>query len=119
MPDDRLPTAEARRALPEDVPRKDAVFNAAHAGLVVEGLTRHPSLLGVALEDRLHQDVRLALVPAVLEVFRSLRQGGSLLCVSGAGPTLLAFPGEPITVPDGWHAFELGVRSRGFELVED
>ena len=119
VPDDRLPTAEARRALPEDVPRKDAVFNAAHAGLVVEGLTRDPSLLGVALEDRLHQDVRLALVPAVLEVFRSLRQGGIPVCVSGAGPTLLAFPGEPITVPDGWHAFELGVRSRGFELVED
>ncbi len=119
VPGDRLPTAEARRALPEDVPREDAVFNVAHAALTVEALTRDPSLLGEALQDRLHQDARLALVPAVLEVFRSLRGAGVPVCVSGAGPTLLAFPREPLAVPEGWRVIEPGIRSRGFELAEE
>lgn len=118
VPDERLPTAEARRALPGDVPREDAVFNAAHAALAVEALTRDPSLLLVALQDRIHQDARLALVPAALEVFRSLHEAGVPVCVSGAGPTLLAFPGEPIAVPEGWRTFAPGVRSRGFEFLE-
>jgi homoserine kinase len=118
VPGDRLPTAEARRALPGDVPREDAVFNVAHAALTVEALTRDPSLLGEALQDRLHQDARLALVPAVLEVFRALQGDGVPVCVSGAGPTLLAFPREPIAVPEGWRVIEPGIRSRGFELAE-
>ena len=118
VPGDRLPTAEARRALPGDVPREDAVFNVAHAALTVEALTRDPSLLGEALQDRLHQDARLALVPAVLEVFRSLQGAGVPVCVSGAGPTLLAFPREPLAVPEGWRVIEPGIRSRGFELAE-
>ena len=117
VPDDRLPTAEARRALPADVPREDAVFNAAHAALAVEAITRDPSLLGAALQDRLHQDVRLALVPAVLEVFRSLRDAGVPVCVSGAGPTLLAFPEGPIDLPAGWRTLRPGVRTAGFELA--
>ena len=119
VPGDRLPTAEARRALPEDVPREDAVFNVAHAALTVEALTRDPSLLGEALQDRLHQDARLALVPAVLEVFRSLRGAGVPVCVSGAGPTLLAFPRERLAVPEGWRVIEPGIRSRGVELAEE
>lgn len=118
VPDERLPTAEARRALPGDVPREDAVFNAAHAALAVEALTRDPSLLGVALQDRLHQDARLALVPAALEVFRSLGGAGVPVCVSGAGPTLLAFPREPLTAPAGWRTIEAGIRLRGFDLAE-
>jgi homoserine kinase len=117
VPDERLPTSEARRALPADVTREDAVFNAAHAALAVEAITHDPSLLGVALQDRLHQEVRLALVPAVREVFRSLRDAGVPVCVSGAGPSLLAFPGGPIDAPRGWRIFRPGVRSTGFELV--
>ena len=85
--DVRLPTAEARRALPDRVDRADAIYNAAHAALVVEALTRDPSLLRDALRDRLHQEVRLDLVPAVREVFRDLVGAGIPICVSGAGPT--------------------------------
>jgi len=117
VPDVRLPTAEARRALPDEVPRADAVFDVAHAALAVEAFTRDPSLLREALQDRLHQDARLALVPAVREVFRTLREAGVPVCVSGAGPTLLAFPDGPVAVPDGWRAIEPGVRAGGFELL--
>jgi homoserine kinase len=118
VPATRLLTSEARRALTDDVPREDAVFNAAHAALAVEALTSDPSLLALALRDRLHQDARLALVPPVLEVFRSLRDAGVPVCVSGAGPSLLAFPAGPLDPPEGWRILEPGVRASGFELEE-
>ena len=118
VPDLRLPTAEARAALPDPVARADAVFNAAHAALVVEALTRDPRLLVRALRDRLHQQVRLSLVPPVAEVFERLRGDGVAVCVSGAGPTLLAFDGDrPVPDPGpGWRVLRPGVRAAGFEI---
>ena len=118
--DVRLPTAEARRALPDRVDRADAIFNAAHAALVVEALTRDPSLLRAALRDRLHQEVRLDLVPAVREVFRDLVGAGIPACVSGAGPSLLAFESDERPVPDlgeGWRVLRTAVRPTGFEVL--
>jgi homoserine kinase len=118
--DVRLPTAEARRALPDLVERSDAISNAAHAALVVHALTRDPDLLKVALHDRLHQDVRLELVPTVREVFRELTHRGVPVCVSGAGPSLLAFESEERPVPDpgeGWRVLRTSVRARGVEVV--
>ena len=78
-------------ALPDVVPLADAVFNLAHAALLVEALTRAPELLPVAVRDRIHQDTRLALVPEVREMFDELQREGVAVCVSGAGPSLLAF----------------------------
>ena len=118
--DVRLPTAEARRALPDRVDRADAIYNAAHAALVVEALTRDPSLLRDALRDRLHQEARLDLVPAVREVFRDLVGAGIPACVSGAGPSLLAFESDERAVPDlgeGWRVLRTAVRPTGFEVL--
>ena len=119
VPAVRLPTSEARAALSPRVSREDAVFNAAHAALAVEALTQDPSLLGEALQDRLHQDARLALVPAVRDAFLELRAAGIPVCVSGAGPSLLAFEVEGRTVPDpgnGWTVLRPGVRASGYEV---
>ncbi len=55
VPPAPVATADARSALPASVARDDAVFNVAHAALAVEALTRDPSLLAAALQDRLHQ----------------------------------------------------------------
>jgi homoserine kinase len=121
--DVRLPTAKAREALPDPVPRADAVFNAAHAGLMVEALTRDPSLLLVALQDRLHQLSRLDLVPRAHEVFDAVRAANIPVCVSGAGPSLLAFETDDRAVPeldDSWRVLRIPIRSRGYEVdVED
>jgi homoserine kinase len=124
VPTIQLPTAEARRALPEQVPLTDAVFNAAHAALMVEALTRDPELLRVALHDRLHQDVRLELVPEMADVFEDLRARHIPVCISGAGPSLLAFPldgsrsiaADVLEGPGGWRALPLEVRSEGFTV---
>jgi len=95
VPSAQLLTADARAALPDMVPLADAVFNLAHAALLVEALTRAPELLPSAVRDRIHQDTRLALVPEVREIFDELQREGVAVCVSGAGPSLLAFGPTP------------------------
>ncbi len=117
----RLPTASAREALPAEVPLPDAVYNAGHAAAAVIALTGRPALLARALGDRLHQDARLALVPQVRAVFDELRERGVPVCVSGAGPALLAFEVGGLEVPDlgpEWRILRLDVRLTGAEIVE-
>jgi homoserine kinase len=121
VPDVRLATTEARAALADPIARADAVFNAAHAAATVVGLTTEPALLRQTLGDRLHQDARLALVPTIEAVFKDLRTAGVPVCVSGAGPTLLAFELDGISVPDpggGWSVLRLAVAPAGVEVTE-
>lgn len=119
----RLATIEARSALSNTVERRDAVFNIGHAALAVVALTREPELLLVALHDRLHEDARTALVPESAALLDDLRHRQIPACLSGAGPSLLAFEREGHTVgelPEGWRAIRPGVRARGVEVsVED
>jgi homoserine kinase len=115
----RLPTQQARAALPAVVSRADAVFNVAHAALTVRAMTADPSLLADALRDRLHEESRLDLVPQVRAVAESVRSAGIAVCLSGAGPSLLTFPLDPQRVPDpgeDWLVLPLAVRASGFEL---
>jgi homoserine kinase len=125
VPDARISTAEARRGLPDPVPRADAVANIAHAALAVEALTRDPSLLSSALIDRLHEEARLAAVPDVAGVAAELRRAHIPVCLSGSGPSLLAFerddrpPIDPgsLGVPRSWAILRPGVRTTGYEVV--
>jgi homoserine kinase len=73
------------------------------------------------LQDRLHQEARLARVPVVRAVFDRLRDEGIPVCVSGSGPSLLAFEGEhPVPHPgDGWRVLRVPVRLTGVEVAED
>jgi homoserine kinase len=127
VPPGRLGTAEARAALPERVDRADAVANIAHAALAVRAFTEEPRLLGEALQDRLHQAARIAMAD-VGDVGDALRAAGVPWCVSGAGPSLLAFEdgdrppvtAETIGLDAGWTIVRPGIRRRGFEVtVED
>lgn len=107
---ERLPTADARRALPREVPLADAAFNAGRAALAVLALTERPALLPEALEDRLHQQRRLPMVPGARALFEELRATGLPVCVAGAGPALLAFESDGLAVPDlgpGWRVLRL------------
>jgi homoserine kinase len=117
----RLPTADARSALPSSVERRDAVFNIGHAALAIVALERGDlDLLLVALHDRLHEDVRTSLVPDAAALLDDLRDRQFPACLSGAGPSILAFErdGQAIgDLPDGWRAIRPGVRSVGVEVV--
>jgi homoserine kinase len=63
VPERRLPTKEARGALPATVPHADAAFNLGRMGLLVAGLADRRLLVRQAAEDRLHQAQRAPLFP--------------------------------------------------------
>ncbi|NMF61828.1 homoserine kinase [Brasilonema octagenarum] len=92
IPDFELSTKEARQVLPTEVSRADAIFNAAHLGLLLRGLeTGKGDWLRAALQDRLHQPYRKALIRGYDAVYSAAVEAGAYgMVISGAGPTLLA-----------------------------
>lgn len=87
-----LSTHEARGVLPDRVSREDAVFNLQRVALLLQSLqTGQFALLREALQDRIHQPFRQALVPG-LERALGLEHPDLLgVCLSGAGPSVVAF----------------------------
>ncbi|MQA12850.1 MAG: homoserine kinase [Pseudonocardiaceae bacterium] len=100
VPESTSSTEAARGLLPAQVPHADAAFAACRAALAVHALSQEPSLLLTALDDRLHQPYRRAAYPATGELVDALRAAGAPAAVSGAGPTVLALPGNG-ELPDG------------------
>jgi homoserine kinase len=93
VPHEAVRTREARAALPAQVPMGDAVFNLAHASLLVLGLARGDwDLVGRGLGDRLHQPHRAHLYPRSADLVARARDLGALgATISGAGPTVLVW----------------------------
>jgi homoserine kinase len=130
VPHEPVRTAEARAALPADVPMSDAVFNVAHAGLLVLGLARGDwDLVARGLEDRLHQPRREHLYPRSMAVVRRARELGALgATISGAGPTVLVWCAYEATGPvlgrlaaecEGWaDVRHVAFEPRGGDVVE-
>ena len=86
-------TAQARAALPAEVPMADAVFNVAHGALLTLGLvTGDWDLVSRGLQDRLHQPHRAPLYPRSSALAARARELGALgATISGAGPTILVW----------------------------
>jgi homoserine kinase len=93
VPGRALRTAKARAALPQEIPMADAVFNVAHAGLLVLGLARGDlDLVARGLADRIHQPRRAVLYPRSMELVERAPALGALgATISGAGPTVLVW----------------------------
>jgi homoserine kinase len=96
LPAMRLSTAEARAALPKQVPLGDAVFNVGHALFTVQALASgDEALLHWAVADRLHQPYRQRLIPGFAAVEAAARDAGAAaVALSGAGPSLVAFASD-------------------------
>ena len=99
IPDFELSTAQARAVLPTRVNRANAIFNCSRTGLFVHALySRQYALLATAMDDRLHQPYRAALIPGMTAAIAAgYAAGASGVALSGAGPTLLAITA---TAPD-------------------
>ncbi|WP_020523094.1 homoserine kinase [Catelliglobosispora koreensis] len=115
VPANRGLTKEARAALPASVPHADASFNAGRSALLVYALTKDPSLLFEATEDRLHQDYRAPGMPESAALVKKLRGRKIAAVISGAGPTVLALSGIPADFAgeSGWVCHTLAPESAG------
>jgi homoserine kinase len=90
IPDFDLPTHKARALLPEQVSRADAIYNISHGAMVLKALELgDEKLLRNAMQDRLHQKYRKALIQDYEAIESLVRTTGAAFCLSGAGPTLL------------------------------
>ena len=117
-PATRLSTEEARRALPDSVPRTDALFNTSRAAVLMLALAGRPELLMAGTEDRLHQEYRRSVLPASMAVMDSLRGQGYPAVISGAGPTVLVLADiaqqTRFTLErHGWTVLRPGIDTRG------
>jgi len=101
IPDQPLSTEEARRVLPAQYSRADAVTNVQNSMLLLSAFVQgRPDFLGAALEDRIHQPYRAPLCP-LLPTLQELKGKHGILgaALSGAGPSVLVFldPGGSIS----------------------
>ncbi len=93
VPDSKLATSLARKAIPQNVPHHDAVFNTSRASLLVGALlSGEYDYLSMALEDKLHQPYRAHLINGLEDVFQAARDNGAYnAIISGAGSTVMAY----------------------------
>lgn len=92
IPNYPLPTEKARSVLPDHYSRADAVHNLQRAAVVAAQLfSGKVDFHQTFFDDRWHQPYRAPLVPGFSELLTFTHHDLLGLCMSGAGPALLAF----------------------------
>ncbi|CAN5166693.1 homoserine kinase [soil metagenome] len=101
VPDYEVKTCDARAVLPKTVPYADAIYNASRSPLVALALMSGDLRgLEISIDDRLHQTYRKPLFRHYDELHKSaISAGAAGLCVSGAGPTMLAIARHSLKQP--------------------
>lgn len=101
IPDFELSTADSRSVLPQAYTTKDLVFNLQRLAVLTTALTLdppNPDLIYPAMQDRVHQPYRKTLIPGLTDILSSVTPktypGLLGICLSGAGPTILALATE-------------------------
>lgn len=124
IPQFELETRAARAALPKQVAHREAVANVSRACLLTAALAiGDVEMLGKATQDRLHEPYRAPFIPGFEAVLSAARDAGAAgTCLSGAGPSLLAFATDRAdhvrqAMVETWH--REGVEAGGFVLEID
>ncbi|PHJ15909.1 homoserine kinase, partial [Cystoisospora suis] len=117
VPEDRIETSKARAVLPKTVSLADAVYNSSRTALLVNTMSTAAAasvmaecaedgsaakaadavedilyrVLQDAMDDKLHQSYRESLNPHMAQMMEAALRAGALgVCLSGAGPSILA-----------------------------
>lgn len=92
IPDHSMPTKEARKALPEQYSKADAVHNTGRAALFVAAMASGDmNLLDEATDDRIHQRQRASIFPPMFDIFAAAKGAGAHAAwLSGAGSSIAA-----------------------------
>ncbi|MBZ5686226.1 MAG: homoserine kinase [Acidobacteriia bacterium] len=122
IPDQPLSTEEARRVLPAQYSRADAVTNVQNSMLLLAAFTQgRPDFLSAALDDRIHQPYRAALCP-LLPCLQELKGKAGVLgaVLSGAGPSVLVFLDPRMSISRARKHINTHIANKGFtaELLE-
>jgi homoserine kinase len=92
VPNYALATKEARAVLPSQYSRADAIYNLQRATVLAAQFFSGKTDFHVGFfDDRWHQPYRAALVPGLAEVLSTKHPDVLGICLSGAGPSILAF----------------------------
>jgi homoserine kinase len=93
VPEFEFPTSQSRAVLPGSYAKEDAIFNVGRALLVAEALrTGDDEILRRAMDDRIHEPYRYPLIPGAAQAKQgALGSGAVCVCLSGAGPGVIAF----------------------------
>jgi homoserine kinase len=122
VPNERVKTSDARKALPGQVPFEDAVFNLGRAALLTAAwATGKWEYLKWGMDDRLHQQYRSKLFKGGEVIFSRVRDLPECLSVaiSGSGPSVIALvngPTQRVAEAMCKTFTEHGVRSQFFVL---
>lgn len=91
IPNFELSTTLARNVLPKKVDFTDAIFNTSRTAFLVKSLEEGDmEKIKIGIEDKLHQQYRKALIKDYDIIEDFVKHNGGCMCISGAGPTLLA-----------------------------
>ncbi|KAF9189636.1 hypothetical protein BGZ51_001383 [Haplosporangium sp. Z 767] len=101
IPNFEVATEDARAALPDNYSRADVIYNLQRVAVLTHALSRSPvnaDLVYKAMSDKIHQPYRKFLIPGMQEMLEMITPktcpGLVGICLSGAGPTILALATE-------------------------
>jgi homoserine kinase len=99
LPEQQLPTADARAALPRAVARETLIHQLAQVAAVVHALHQEDlELLGKAMADHVAEPARGPLIHGFADAKRAALDAGALgSSISGAGPTIFALCGDDLS----------------------
>ena len=116
VPPFELKTEVARKALPDEYSRDNAVYNLSRSSLMTAALfSGSLENLRVAVQDSLHQPYRTKFISGVETVFRMSYELGSYgTYISGAGPSIIAIIDD--TLEETFNKYALAhLESRGIK----
>jgi len=123
IPDYAMPTEKARQVLPGQYSRADAVHNLQRAvALAAQLFSGKADFHRVFFDDRWHQPHRASLIPGLGDVLSFNHPDLLGICLSGAGPAVLAFVrGDGVAVGEAIRNLlaKQGVRSQPHVLAAD
>jgi homoserine kinase len=114
-PEQRMRTADARAVLPNEIPRAVALHQAAQVAALVAALALDDyALLARAVDDRIAEPARAALLPGFAEAKSAALAAGALgSSISGSGPTAFALARGPESAERIAAAMAGAYRARG------
>jgi len=92
IPDKPISTSKSRTLLPKTYTKENAVFNLSHSSLTVGAFfSENWELLKIATQDKMHQRIRMKMMPELFGVQKLAYENGALMStLSGSGSTFFS-----------------------------